>query len=64
MQSPDPAEPKQRIVHAAHKAEAALREGREKLHERLQEADEGEVGWHHMTGPQPDQRERCDQEYR
>ena len=58
------AEHTQRIAHAAEKAEAALKERREKLHERLHEAEEGDVRWHHLTGPQPDQRERCDQEYR
>lgn len=58
------AEHKQRIAHAAEKAEAALKERREKLHKRLDEAEEGDVRWHHLTGPQPDQRERCDQEYR
>jgi hypothetical protein len=58
------AEQKQRIAHAAEKAEAAVKEGRETLHERLQEAEEGDVRWHHLTGPQPDQREWCDQEYR
>jgi hypothetical protein len=58
------AEHTQRIAHAAEKAEAALKERREKLHERLHEAEEGDVRWHHMTGPQPDQREHCDREYR
>ena len=58
------AEHKQRIAHAAEKAEATLEERREKLHERRHEAEEGDVRWHHLTGPRPDQRERCDQEYR
>ena len=54
------AEHKQRIAPAADKAEATLEERREKLDERRHEAEEGDVPWHHLTGPRPEQRERCD----
>jgi hypothetical protein len=52
------AERSQRMAHAAEKAEAVLMERCEKLHE----AEEDDVRWHHLTGLQPDQRKGCDQE--